>query len=224
MAERQFRDLMIAAKKLILQGEKCLKDAAEHIAKASEQGASQRDIAQEIGKSPAWVCRLLAWRAAGYADETPFGPESKAKRERARVQAPEQAEDDQDDDEEADQGEAVEELDMADDEDEADEADDDDDEDEEERARRSAEKASAAASGRSESQSDQLSIQTKRDLLVKALGMLGSDHDGERANAALVVERLRAEIGMPWEELIVDDLEHLAAVARATGAPFKTYQ
>jgi hypothetical protein len=44
----------------------------------------------------------------------------------------------------------------------------------------------------------------KRELskLIGALGVLGSDHAGERAAAALMVERLRAKLGKQWEELI----------------------
>jgi hypothetical protein len=38
--------------------------------------------------------------------------------------------------------------------------------------------------------------------LIAALGMLGSAHAGERAAAALQVERLRAKIGKTWPELI----------------------
>ena len=53
-----------------------------------------------------------------------------------------------------------------------------------------------------------------RDLLIKALGMLGSEHAGERAIAALVVEKQRAKLGMTWEELIIpaeeDDLSRAA--------------
>jgi hypothetical protein len=41
-----------------------------------------------------------------------------------------------------------------------------------------------------------------RDLLVKALGMLGSDHAGERVNAGLVVEKQRTKLGMTWDVLI----------------------
>jgi hypothetical protein len=42
-----------------------------------------------------------------------------------------------------------------------------------------------------------------RVLLVKALGMLGSDHVGERAAAALMAEKQRAKLGKTWNELIV---------------------
>lgn len=48
-----------------------------------------------------------------------------------------------------------------------------------------------------------------RKLLVKALGMLGSDRAGERANAALKVEVFRTKLGRTWEELIVQELEDL---------------
>jgi hypothetical protein len=44
-----------------------------------------------------------------------------------------------------------------------------------------------------------------RDLMVKALGMLGSDQAGERASAALVVEKQRAKSGKTWDELIVPE-------------------
>jgi hypothetical protein len=79
--------LLATAKTCIAAGEKSLCQAAESIAKAAELGASQREIAETVGKSAAWVNGLLAWRKGGYA-ETPFGPQSKAKRELAAVQAP----------------------------------------------------------------------------------------------------------------------------------------
>jgi hypothetical protein len=61
-----------------------LQQAAEHIAAASEQGATQRDIAETVGKSAAWVNGRLKWRQAGYHD-TAFGPQAKAKRNRVRA-------------------------------------------------------------------------------------------------------------------------------------------
>ena len=76
--------LLAKAKEEIESGETRLKLAAACIAVASERGATQRVIADAVGKSPAWVNRLLKWRAAGYAD-TPFGPQSKVSR--AHVQA-----------------------------------------------------------------------------------------------------------------------------------------
>jgi hypothetical protein len=39
--------------------------------------------------------------------------------------------------------------------------------------------------------------------LVRVLGLLGSDSDGERASAGLAAERLRAEMGASWAELLM---------------------
>ena len=38
--------------------------------------------------------------------------------------------------------------------------------------------------------------------LAKFLGMLGSDYDGERLNAAAAAENLRRKLGMTWPELL----------------------
>jgi hypothetical protein len=43
---------------------------------------------------------------------------------------------------------------------------------------------------------------TDRKRLAKLLGMLGSDHAGERDNAALAIERMRRELGLSWAELL----------------------
>lgn len=62
--------------------------ATEHMAMAHRNGASQKHIAGCLGKSPAWVNRLLRWYGSG-CEGTPFGSQSKASRDRARVQAAE---------------------------------------------------------------------------------------------------------------------------------------
>jgi hypothetical protein len=41
------------------------------------------------------------------------------------------------------------------------------------------------------------------DRLIKLLGMLGSRHDGERASAALMADRLVREHGLTWSDVIV---------------------
>lgn len=43
---------------------------------------------------------------------------------------------------------------------------------------------------------------TTRKRLVQFCGMLGSDHDGERANAARMADRLIREAGLTWENVI----------------------
>lgn len=40
--------------------------AAEDIARACDQGATQREVAKGVGKSATWVNRLLKWREGGY--------------------------------------------------------------------------------------------------------------------------------------------------------------
>jgi hypothetical protein len=84
-------ELFCRAKDAIAAGDQSLHDAAEALAVAREDfKSSQREIADAVGKSVAWVNRLLQWRKQGFAG-TPFGPSSKARRERQkRVQAPEQ--------------------------------------------------------------------------------------------------------------------------------------
>ena len=43
---------------------------------------------------------------------------------------------------------------------------------------------------------------TERERLVKLLGMLGSDHDGERASAGLLAARLLRDKGLTWTQVI----------------------
>ena len=43
---------------------------------------------------------------------------------------------------------------------------------------------------------------TDRQRLARILGMLGSEHAGERASAALQAEAFRKRHGMTWEEML----------------------
>src|ERR1700722_14151627 len=70
------------AKHDITAGDKSLRSAAEHIAAAIEAGASQRDVAATVGKSPAWINRLLQWRDSDYRASGPFSEDNKEKRTR----------------------------------------------------------------------------------------------------------------------------------------------
>ena len=90
LTEPNVTELLEEAKRDIDDGEVRLRAAAaEKIAEARRQGASQRQIAHGVGKSTAWVNRLLKWHDGGYQEDTPFGPRSKASRQRLRVQATE---------------------------------------------------------------------------------------------------------------------------------------
>src|SRR5581483_10138933 len=79
------------AKRAIASSGSDLRRAAEHLTKASLEGASQREIAAGVEKTVSWVNGLIQWCKSGYKDETPFGPGSKKRRERARVRANERA-------------------------------------------------------------------------------------------------------------------------------------
>jgi len=76
------------ARRAVEAGEHKFREVAECLAAAKKLGATQRQSAKAIGKSAAWVNTLLKWRSGGYR-ETPFGPQSKAKR--AAVQSPKQS-------------------------------------------------------------------------------------------------------------------------------------
>jgi hypothetical protein len=212
----EIAQLLSRARQKIDSGVVSLRGAAEDLAAAVDQGATQREIAKAVGKSVGWVNGLLKWRKCGYPDDTPFGPQSKASREGARVQATERTQKTKKSDARSDQAEAA-----------AAHARAETAKAEAAKARADAEKATAealrakvealraraeaaraeadarAARARSNNPNKQKVHSGPRDLLVKTLGMLGSIHAGERDNAARGAERQRAKLGMTWDELIV---------------------
>jgi hypothetical protein len=210
-------ELLNRAKAHIEAGESRLHAAARDIAAAYERGATQREIAEAVNKSAAWVNGLLKWRRSGWAD-TPFGPQSKTKRD--HVQAPKQNRKPSSADEkshtfkewddkakadpaffarseaakakaEAAAARARAQKAKA----EAAEA--------KARARQSRDQAHAEMFGRFHRKPAEIHSST-RTLLIKALGMLGSEHAGERDNAARMVETQRKKLGMEWEDLIIE--------------------
>jgi hypothetical protein len=216
-------ELLGRAKRAIESGENSLHSAAEDIAAAQAQGATQRQIAEAVGKSAAWVNRLLAWRQSGYRDGTAFGPQAKASRERAKcVQSNEQKKQNPATTSEQVQAAAA-------------RARAETAKAEAARAKADAQRAKAeAAKAKADARTARAEEKAKaysffggafggttekkihsgaRELLVKALGMLGSDQAGVRANAAVVVEKQRAKLGMTWNELIIsaDEAEARAA-------------
>ena len=59
-----------------------------------------------------------------------------------------------------------------------------------------------------------------RDRLARVLGMLGSAHDGEVVAAARQAERLRADAGLTWNDIVIPRLpapkrQNVASVADA---------
>ena len=184
-----------------------LRSAAEDVAAAQAQGATQANIAATLGKSQPWVNRLLRWRTGGYQD-TAFGPESKAKRERsANYQSPDKSSAKPKPSSEARFNAEAAKAEAA-------------------KVKAQAAKAKAeAAKARSENakaRADARRAQHEafaemfgdrrerkvmdakaRDILVKALGMLGSDSDGEVLNAAHVAEKQRRNLNMTWDDIII---------------------
>jgi Homeodomain-like domain len=80
-------ELLRRGKAAIDAGESSLREAAEALALAQQDfKATQREIAEAVGRSLGWVNRLLKWRRSGYKDSSPFGPTTKV----GRVQHAEQ--------------------------------------------------------------------------------------------------------------------------------------
>jgi hypothetical protein len=74
-------DLLSRAKVAIEAGDQSMRAAAEALSIAQElHGASQAEMARAVGKSEAWISRLLQWRREDYEAESPFGPTTKAAR------------------------------------------------------------------------------------------------------------------------------------------------
>jgi hypothetical protein len=171
------------AKHDIAAGDKSLRSAADHIAAAIELGASQRNVAATVGKSAAWVNRLLFWRTSGFLANGPFVDDNKQKKQRPDLEKAKA---------EAAKAKA-----------------------EAARAKHAAAEARANARAAREKRKaeewpfcfgDQEAAKinsSDRDTLVKALGMLGSKHEGEILNAARAVERLRHKLNVIWDQLII---------------------
>jgi len=80
-------ELLSRGKAAIDAGENYLRDAAEALGLAQQDfNATQREIAESVGRSLGWVNRLLKWRRSGYKEHSPFGPTTKV----GRVQHAEQ--------------------------------------------------------------------------------------------------------------------------------------
>jgi hypothetical protein len=225
-----FAEALKRAKTAIAAGENYMRKAADEMAIAQSLGATQREIAAGTGKSVAWVNRLLQWRASGYQDETPFGAQAKASRQRASVQSTKRS----DRREGPDFGLEAERLRA-----EANKA-------AAERAKAEAETTKAAAAraqadaakakanaARAQAEAAKAKAdaerakaraenafkrkerawemgravhrlqEEQRAKLIKCLGMLGSDYPGERANAAAAVEKLRTDLRLMWDDLII---------------------
>jgi hypothetical protein len=207
------------AKRDIAAGDKSLRSAAEHIAAAIESGSTQVDAAATVGKSQPWVNRLLKWRSGGFSKGGPFAADNaKANISRTNKAAKSKPHETKSDARaKADFARA-----------EAEKAKAEAAKVKAEAAKAKAERVRAkhaANEARTNARAEEARAKAEwkrrfhswfdpndeaasipssdRLLMVKALGMLGSIHDGEILNAARTVERLRQKLNATWEQLIV---------------------
>jgi hypothetical protein len=165
------------ARQAIASADRNLKMAAEFLAAAEEKGKTQRQMAEGVGKSPAWVNRLLQWRRDGYQEDTPFGAQSQERDERHDERVREETS-------EASSGP----------------------EQKAEQEQRSGQKhrASHSRSSRERRSRPHSSFsEHDRTTLVRVLGMLGSAHDNEALAAARKAEDIRQRLDLTWDDLIV---------------------
>lgn len=81
-------------------------------------------------------------------------------------------------------------------------------------ARAEAAKARAEARAKRGGRGRKVEMDAKtHETLVKALGMLGSEHDGEVLAAARMVEKVRRKLGVTWDQIIVDAAEPMRQAA-----------
>lgn len=193
--EASVGEMIDEAKRSISAGQHHWKRAAELLARAVELGAAQRQIADAIGKSPAWVNSLLKWQKGG-CQLTPFGPSSRASRvRRSNLQATER---DVLDERQFDPTgsdlirnavsplgqklpsvSTVAEVSLA------------RVPTPEQAVRFPGEPARGGTLG------------THRALLIEALNKLAGSSVAEREAACIVVEEIRSEINLPWDDLLI---------------------
>jgi hypothetical protein len=207
-------ELLAAAKAAIDSGESSMHIAAEAIAQAQVQGATQRKIAETVDKSAAWVNGLLQWRIGGYQG-TCFGPQKQRARAKAEAKAkakadpafsqtkhakPKSEERAQADTAKAEASKARAKA---------------------SQAKADAEKAKAEANAQAKWKRDRDNAfagafrhrtpgskepkmtHAQRRTLVGLLGHLGNDNAGQRDVAATKADKLRNELGVGWDDLIV---------------------
>jgi hypothetical protein len=163
------------ARQAIASADRNLKSAAQFLAVAEEQGKTQRQMAEGVGKSAAWVNRLLQWRRDGFPEDTPFGAQSQERDERHDERVREQASDARSGPEQEPEPE--------------------------QEAPRS--RASRSRSRARRSRSRLRFYEHDRTTLVRVLGKLGSEYDNEVLIAARKAEEIRQRLGLTWDDLVI---------------------
>ena len=177
------------AESAIAAGERFMREAADYIAAAQAQGVSQRAIAARIGKSHPWVNRLLAWRAGGFLGEA-FNRAA-----RKSLQSAGQPADQETRPETATSGHEPPPRDGC--------TPADDDAVTEWWRRTNSERVRVNMFDFYGIRRLRHAEAKDRELLVKALGMLGSNQPGEVLNAARLVEKQRRKLNIAWETMII---------------------
>jgi hypothetical protein len=201
-------ELLSRARTEIAAGEKSLRKAAEYIVAAHAKGATQTAIAKELVKSQPWVARLLKWYRGGCIGE-PFGRSHHRERERADYYPRNNQDLCEDDQARLKSAHAaawkkdrkflldkfIEELNrrVA----------------AEKRVRRLEEENLKRLMADMQSGTQRPAVKEKvlgsndRKRLIKLLGMLRSNVEGEVANAARMADDLRDRLKLTWADLIV---------------------
>jgi hypothetical protein len=194
LPEITVEDLLLRARRKIDSGMVALRSAAEDLAAAQDQGATQREMAKGVVRSVGWVNMLLTWRKRGY-EGTPFGPSSKKSRQQAKlVQASEHKK-------LKATGRPASTMEFA---------------------VSGALTAPVEADTCTPAEADVVGLDdsatvdaaegnatkkpfsgVQRAHLIEALELLGSDQVELRASAALAVEEDRARLGMQWDQLLI---------------------
>jgi uncharacterized membrane protein YqiK len=175
--------------------------AADHIASALSGSTTQAQAAVAVGKSQPWISRLMKWRRDGFSAFSPFDDNAKARISRTnKSKKPEPKPATTGEQARAERARAHAEQAKA----EAVKAKADAQKAKADAQRAKAERAKAqadAARAEFEALGDMFGGRKRagigdadRDTLVKVLGMLGSDQDGEVLNAARTAERLRRKL------------------------------
>jgi transposase len=179
-AAKNANEAIAFAAQAVASADRNLKLAAEYLAYAEAEGKTQRQMAEGVGKSAAWVNRLLQWRRDGYPEDTPFGTQSQERDERHDERLREDAR----------SGPKH--------------------ESEQERSGSSrsgsshARQRSRYRSGpKHKPKRDRQGFsEHDRTTLVRVLGMLGSSNDHEVLVAARKAEEIRSRLGLTWDDLI----------------------
>lgn len=69
------RQHLATAREFVAKGEEYYRKAAVEMIAAQKEGASQREIAEVLGRSQSWVAKIISWHRDDSGPESPFGGE-----------------------------------------------------------------------------------------------------------------------------------------------------